>query len=199
VTEITIGIDFDNTIVCYDEVFRNSAIDKKMVKQDFPIKSKEKIRDYLHKSGKKDQWILLQGYVYGACIDAAQPFPRVIDFFRYCNEKDIKTVIISHKTVFPVYGPKYNLHNAARKWLKNYQLDQIVENIFFESTKKNKMNRIREVNCTHFIDDLPEFLAEKDFPAVVERIHFDPNYSQFNHKFRRLHSWQEIIDWIKKQ
>ena len=39
----------------------------------------------------------------------------------------------------------------------------------------NKIARIASVGCTHFIDDLPEFLGEPGFPAGVKKMLFDPN------------------------
>lgn len=196
---VIIGVDFDNTIVCYDGVFYEVAVEKKLVDRDSQMRSKEQIRDHLRKTGREDQWILLQGYVYGACMSKADPFPNAIDFFNRCREKQIQTAIISHKTLFPFAGPKYDLHSAAREWLSDHRLDQIVEKIFFEPTKKDKLDRIRQIDCTHFIDDLPEFLAETDFPTDVEKFHFDPNCSEFNHQFRRFRSWREVIEWIEKK
>jgi hypothetical protein len=46
--------------------------------------------------------------------------------------------------------------------------------VFFAETKQGKLQQIADLGCTHFIDDLPEFLLEPDFPAGVERILFDP-------------------------
>ena len=194
--DILIGIDFDNTIVCYDGVFYETAVERKMIGCDSQCRSKEQVRDYLRGIGKEDQWTLLQGYVYGTCMSRANPFPGVIDFFKLCREKQILTAVVSHKTLFPLNGPKYDLHYVARKWLGDHQIDQVVTQIHFEPTIKDKLHRIAQIGCTHFIDDLPEFLAEAYFPKGVERFHFDPNCSGFKHQFRRLHSWSEAIKWI---
>ena len=48
------------------------------------------------------------------------------------------------------------------------------DRVFFAETKQGKLDRIRELDCSHYIDDLPEFLLEPGFPAEVERILFDP-------------------------
>ena len=66
--DILIGIDFDNTIVCYDGVFYETAVERKMIGCDSQCRSKEQVRDYLRGIGKEDQWTLLQGYVYGTCM-----------------------------------------------------------------------------------------------------------------------------------
>jgi hypothetical protein len=53
------------------------------------------------------------------------------------------------------------------------------------------------MGCTHFIDDLPEFLAEPAFPPDVRRILFDPGdrYREET-RFTRLGSWAAIADLI---
>jgi len=46
--------------------------------------------------------------------------------------------------------------------------------VYFELTKADKLRRIEQLGCTYFIDDLPEFLTDPQFPAAVQRILFDP-------------------------
>ena len=187
-----IGVDFDNTIVCYDEVFYQAAVKQGLVPKDTPV-VKDAVRDYLRHCGKEDLWTELQGYVYGACMADAAPFPGVLDFFARCRQRGVPAYIISHKTRYPFRGRKYDLQQAALEWLKSKGLDG--DHVFLELTKEAKLKRIAEVGCTHFIDDLPEFLAESAFPSGVDRILFDPN----NHhpearRFHRFTSWQEIRD-----
>ena len=47
-----------------------------------------------------------------------------------------------------------------------------IENVFFESTRDEKLRRIAAAGCDIFIDDLEEVLADPNFPATVERILF---------------------------
>jgi hypothetical protein len=64
------------------------------------------------------------------------------------------------------------LHQAALAWLNRHDFHA---KVFLELTKADKLARIAAAGCTHFIDDLPEFLNETDFPENVRRILFDPN------------------------
>jgi hypothetical protein len=66
------------------------------------------------------------------------------------------------------------------------------ESVYFELTKAAKLGRIGQCGCTHFVDDLPEFLGEPGFPAGTQRILFDPNdlYAD-EQRFRRIQSWPE--------
>ena len=66
-----IGIDLDNTIVCYDHVVHRAAVARGLVPTDLPV-SKGAVRDYLRRCGHENTWIELQGYVYGSGMaDAA--------------------------------------------------------------------------------------------------------------------------------
>ncbi len=174
-----IGIDFDNTIVCYDRVFHLVALEQGVIPADLP-QTKEKVRDHLRAVGQEPVWTAMQGYVYGQRMGDVDPFPGVLEFLRACREQGIAAFIVSHKTRTPYAGPPYDLHAAALGWMEARGLfapDGIGlprEGVFLEPTKKDKLSRIGALGCTHFIDDLPEFLAETDFPAGVERIHFAP-------------------------
>jgi len=197
-SDLRIGVDFDNTIICYDEIFHKVAIENKLIPLELPP-NKGYIRNYLREKGNEDEWTKMQGYVYGIRLKDAKPFPGVIDFFLYCKQKNIFVYIVSHKTLYPYMGPKYDLHKAAYEWLKiqgfydSRKIGLSDENIFLEITKSEKIKRINELKCTHFIDDLPEFLGETNFPEFTNRILFDPN-NQHPKKsvYQRMTSWEEI-------
>jgi hypothetical protein len=175
-----IGVDFDNTIVCYDSLFHRVCRERSLIPADVPV-SKSEVRNYLRRVGREDDWTELQGYVYGARLNEADPFPGVIAFFETCREQGIEVTIISHKTQYPYAGAKYDLHRAAQEWLALqgfFDPERIglpPAKAFFESSKRAKLERIGQCGCTHYIDDLPEFLAEPGFPAAVRRVLFDPN------------------------
>lgn len=200
-----IGVDFDNTIVCYDEVFYQAAVEKGLIPEDVSI-NKGSVRDYLRAWGKEEAWTELQGVVYGVYIQYAPPFPGVTEFFKRCREHDIRIYIISHKTRYPFLGKTYDLHDAAHRWLQqNGFYDSEItglnrEQVYFELTKKEKIDRIAAVGCNYFIDDLPEFLKEPEFPEGVARILFDPNnHYPVNNNFLRTTSWKEIEKIILKE
>ena len=58
---------------------------------------------------------------------------------------------------------------------------------------EEKLRRIGATRCTHFIDDLPELLAEPAFPREAFRILFDPMDScEAPSGVGRVRSWKEI-------
>ncbi len=199
-----IGVDFDNTIICYDHAFHALALEKQLIPEGLP-RNKGRVRDYLHVHGREDDWTKLQGIIYGARLEEATPFSGVFDFFRFCREQNLRVFIISHKTRHPYLGPKYDLHQAAYQWLTLHgafdeaDLGLSMDNVFFELTREDKFHRIALERCTHFIDDLPEFLCEPAFPRQVVRLLFDPNG---NHRtangFERFSSWHLIHKKFQK-
>lgn len=192
-----IGIDFDNTIAGYGELFHRVAVEEGLVAADVAA-SKTGVRDALRQAGREDDWTALQGRVYGELIDSAPPFAGVIPFLRECRRREVVVAIISHRTRRPVLGPDVDLHAAARNWISQHLIDgesPLVNpsRVFFEVSREAKLRRIAQLGCTHFIDDLPEFLAETDFPQGVQRILFDP---ESRHEAPagalRAASWDEI-------
>ena len=175
-----IGIDFDNTIVSYDALFHKVALEQSLI----PLtvnKTKESVRDYLRKNNQEDVWIELQGYVYGQRMGEATAFPGVKEFINSAIDLGFTLYVISHKTVYPYKGPKYNLRHAALNWIES-QLAVSLEHVFFEDSIVLKLQRVAQQLCDYFIDDLPEVLEHECFPPSVEKILFSP----------RTKSWHEI-------
>lgn len=172
-----IGVDFDNTIACYEGIFHAHAVAQALIPADL-APGKEAVRDYLRAIGQEDRWTELQGYVYGPGMEAAPPYPGVLEFFARCRALGIPVSIISHRTRRPFLGPAYDLHTTARTWLERNRFFDPTGGglgeaaVFFELTKEAKLTRIATQGCTHFVDDLPEFLAEPAFPSGVRRLLF---------------------------
>ncbi len=174
-----IGVDLDNTIVCYDRLFHRLAVERGLVPADTPA-LKSAVRDYLRHAGAEDLWTELQGEVYGSRMVEAEPFPGALEFFTRCRAHGHAVCIISHRSQFPYAGPRYDLHQAARDWLEGrFFYDPGItlprQCVWLELSKQAKLARIAAAGCTHFIDDLPEFLAEPAFPPGVQKILFDPS------------------------
>ncbi|MFM7207023.1 MAG: haloacid dehalogenase-like hydrolase [Planctomycetaceae bacterium] len=174
-----IGVDFDNTIVRYDDVFGRVALDLGLVPPEAAT-SKTAVRDHLRSIGQEDRWTELQGIIYGPRMMDAELFPGVAEFFARCRAARTPVAIVSHRTRFPYLGERHDLHAAARDFLARHAFHDaerigLPENrVFFEETKEAKLARIAAVGCTTFIDDLPELLADPRFPNDVRRILFDP-------------------------
>ena len=197
-----IGIDFDNTIVCYDRIFHRIAMEKSLIPENLPV-SKGSVRDYLRAMDQEDIWTELQGYVYGARMVEADPFPGVYEFFAECRARGLSLFIISHRTRYPFLGEQYDLHESAYAWLKEYNFlngtqGLLTDNeVFFELTKSAKLERIGTTGCDCFIDDQQEFLSEPAFPIGTRKILFDPNEQHIENSLQRVSSWQELQELFR--
>ena len=192
---IRLGVDFDNTIISYDGVFHRVAVERGLIPETVGC-AKGEVRDWLRAGNREDDWTGLQGFVYGQMVPRCEPYAGVLAFFRAARAAGIKVFIVSHKTRYPYVGPKYDLHEAARAFItgqRMHELDLAKDRVFFEITKMDKLARIAMLGCTHFIDDLPEFLAEKTFPHGVQRILFDPAcLHEDETRFIRICHWNEL-------
>jgi len=193
---VRIGIDFDNTIVSYDSVFHRVALEKALIPKELTV-SKLSVRDHLRRAGLEQAWIEMQGYVYGARMDDAGLYPGVLDFLRWGRENGIAMYIISHKTKHPFAGPQYDLHIAARTWVRKHLSDGsrpylAADSMYFELTKDAKLARINALGCDVFIDDLPEIIEAPRFPGATEGILFDPDDHHLDSKLARVQNWQQL-------
>ncbi|MEE3258773.1 MAG: HAD family hydrolase [Candidatus Latescibacterota bacterium] len=177
---VHIGIDFDNTIAIYDKIFYRHAIALHAMPEDvYP--DKPSIRAYYWgRPGGREDWIELQGIVYGTKMREAAVAPGFLDFARWVASRNLEISIISHKTEYPAGGPRVSLHEAAWEWLEGngfFDGDGVGIDrgaVFFESERDGKLARIFARGCGVFIDDLPEIFAEPDFPSRVRAILYDP-------------------------
>ena len=195
-----IGIDFDNTIVCYDQLFHNLALERNLTPKNLPI-SKQAVRDYLREIGSEDVWIEMQGLGYGPRMGDALPYPGAIDLIRKLAKQNLPVAIVSHKTKTPYGGPPYDLHQAAFDWLnaQGFCSDTSLKSveIYFELSREDKFARIKSLGCSEFIDDLPEFLTAPEFPTGVNRVLFDPNDVNLdNEGYQRLQTWCDIGTYL---
>lgn len=203
-----IGIDFDNTIICYDQVFCNLAKTWALVEDDYQgTKSELKARIQALPEGDL-VWQKLQGKAYGEYITQAEMFAGFKDFIAACNADDnVEVFIVSHKTEFGHFDEKrISLRDASRQWLRDQGFfttpgQQIpLTNVYFETTREEKIERIKALKCTHFIDDLIEVLDSPLFPNNVERYLFQSQLDGEQAKAIKCYSnWNDIKNVIFKR
>lgn len=199
-----IGVDFDNTIAKYDALMHAIAVERGLISPSAG-KAKREIRDRIRSLPEGEiEWQKLQAIAYGPKIGEAEPTEGVLDFFRRCRTHDVPVYVVSHKTRYANHDDTgTDLREAALGWMEMVGLfDDTGAGlapgaVYFESTRQEKIDRVRALGCTHFIDDLEETFLEDSFPQGVERILFSPNAEQTEVKgVTRLASWEEIGDYL---
>lgn len=171
---VRIGIDLDNTIINYERAFANAAAALGLTHTDGL--GKTELRDRIRLDAGEDEWQRVQAHVYGPAIGDAEPYAGVEAFFEHANARGVPLVIVSHRSEFAAAAPHgTNLRTAARLWLETRGFVRAgVPEVFFESTRRGKCERIASTGCTLFIDDLSEVFEDPAFPEGVERWLFLP-------------------------
>jgi hypothetical protein len=197
---LRIGIDFDNTIIAYDDVFCTAAKAAGLIDPAFSG-GKQAVRDAIRLLPDGElAWQRLQGQVYGKGIAGAKMVAGVEAFLRHCRAEGCTVAIVSHKTEYGHFDPdRINLRSAALDWMAGRGLfdgDRGIAraNVYFESTRAEKLARIAALALTHFIDDLPEVLADPGFPPQVERILYAGRAQSAAAPFVCCPTWRDI-EW----
>ncbi len=199
-----IGIDFDNTIVGYDEVMYRIASQRGLVGSDGD-RTKRAVRDRIRRLPDGEiEWQKLQALAYGPLIVEARLLEGADEFIRRCRRAGIAVFIVSHKTRFANYDEtRTDLRAAAMEWMTGQRffepdgLDLGRGNVYFESTRADKIARIEQVGCSHFIDDLEEVFLEPSFPCGVQKILYAPEASLIPASGAiTMPSWQALCDYF---
>lgn len=189
-----IGLDFDNTLVCYDRLFHRLAAERGLIPPTLPA-GKRAVRDHLRACGREDDWTELQGLAYGPQITGAEPFPHAREFLTRCRAAGVAVAVVSHKTRWPYRGLPHDLHAAAFRFLAAHGFFRSdtglsPDRVYLEPTLEGKLARVAALGCDVYIDDLPEVLTAAAFPAGVRRVLFDPGdeYPDAS-AYERVRSW----------
>lgn len=175
-----IGIDLDNTIICYDRVFRTIGVERAMLPDLFEG-DKQAVRDHIRTLPDGEaQWTMLQAEVYGPRLGEAEPFPDVLDVLSTWRGHGHSLVIVSHKTRYAAAdrAQRHDLRRAALDWLHEngvtgHETAPVpVSDIHFADTRETKCLKISDLACDAFVDDLPEVFREPGFPDSVQGILF---------------------------
>jgi hypothetical protein len=199
---LRIGIDFDNTIIAYDHVF--CAVGKRcgLLDPEF-FGGKQAVRNAIRLSPEGELgWQRLQGQVYGKGLADATVVAGFEDFLRRCGDERCVVLVVSHKTEFGHFDPdRINLRTTALDWMAAKGLfagEHSISpaNVYFESTRAEKVGRIAALGLTHFIDDLKEVLTDPGFPPQIERILLGEGTPDANAPYASCPTWQSIEELV---
>jgi hypothetical protein len=195
---VLIGLDFDNTIVCYDKAITRLADEFFDLPPDLP-RTKLALRDFLRQTNREPEWTDFQGALYGPGMAYAEPFEQALETMQALKDMGHALCIVSHRSCRPYAGPAYDLHAAARGWVEERLANiSLIENgmAHFHETRGQKIAVIGNLGCRVFLDDLPEVLEDDKFPSACWAILFDPERSHAQSKSQRVGRWGEVPELL---
>jgi hypothetical protein len=199
-----VGIDFDNTLVSYDDLVHRAAVERGLIGTGTGI-VKRAVRDEIRRRPDGEiEWQKLQALVYGPLMPQARLIAGACDFVRACHGHGWAVYVVSHKTEFAGYDEtRTNLREAALRWMtaqRFFEADGLgleTSHVFFEGTRDSKIERIRSLGCTHFIDDLEEVFLEPGFPTRVRKLLYAPDaVRDVSSEIKVMPSWPAIHDYF---
>ena len=192
-----IGLDFDNTLANYDKVFKSLAIEKNLIPNNW-LGDKSSLKEYLfEKPNGEFSWQKLQGQVYGKYMHQADLFVGVKDFLKNCKIRSLPVCIVSHKTIYGIHDrSKVLLRKQALLWMRKKkffsELGLSENDVYFETTLEDKIKRINQLECSHFIDDLEEVLMNSSLSKTINKIHFSANTTKKNRDIVTFDNWRNF-------
>lgn len=169
-----VGLDLDNTIIDYSksvEVYSSANLET-------VFNNIFQIRAALKSANRDTDWQKAQAWLYTEGLEYAKVSEGATNLLERLRRDSTPVCIVSHKTLkTPQEFGHLDLRGPARLWLlKNivpFGID--LDLIYFESTRVEKIQRIIDLEITHFVDDLIEVLTDANFPKSVKRYLYDPH------------------------
>lgn len=189
-----IGLDLDNTLVCYDTLFYRLALERGLIDATCPPR-KQDIRDAVRREAGDAAWQALQGDAYGPRMCDAVFFSGVPEALRLWRTAGHELCIVSHKTRFSSVE-KFDLHSAALDFLRASALLRQgllhERDIYFCRTRDEKIDRIANLRCHVFVDDLPEIFLHPAFPRDTRQWFFAPRDKESVPQALTFSAWEDI-------
>ncbi len=195
-----IGLDLDNTVIDYSRAYRTIA-EKMGLPEGFV--DRESIRPLLRRSEDDDmEWQSFQSILYTDGLAFAQPAAGLHDFLNLCETLNVGVFIVSHKTSqTPVQFGARDLRAPALEWLLEHGIVPGYvqeEDVYFCSTRAEKVQTIATVGCDAFVDDLIEVLDHPDLPRDIIRFLYQLDAPVFDSPARAVQpaNFTSLTTWL---
>jgi hypothetical protein len=146
-----------------------------------------------------NNWLEVQEWLYTEGLKHAKLNAGVLALIRRLKELESPIFIVSHKTSYS-QNKRLNLIDPANNWLQT-NLENLLEenqiNVYFEESRRDKIQRISKLELTHFVDDLKEVFEEEMFPREVQKFLLSKQEDICEHKaWIRVGSITEILAYV---
>lgn len=195
-----IGIDIDNTIIDYTDSFIREARKIKGL-ENLISGSKSEIKLAVKNAVGETGWTEMQGNVYATAPIGLKIFRGFDLFLTNAVKLGFHIYYISHKTQFPILGPRIELRTPIYNFIKmNQLLHPHIEGatIQFHDSQEEKIRAIKSLNLDFFIDDLVEIVDLLQYDCVP--IHFMCTCNNLNNQYHLgFEDWTTIDEFVNKK
>ena len=197
-----IGLDLDNTIINYDCAFIVAA---KAFGLSLPddVKNKIALYEFLNHEGRGHIiWQKIQGQVYSRFISThACLFPGVKRFLLHSQLLGNEVFIVSHKTENGHFDKeKLPIRKIALDFLEDNGLIggqfPLVSGVYFGSSRKEKIEKIVNLNLDWFVDDLHEVILDLQSAELLNKVFFNSSHHNCLLMGSNLMT-HEASDWLQ--
>jgi hypothetical protein len=188
----TIVIDLDNTVAIYDDIIKKICNDKH-IKLPSGYNTKSSISSYLKRNGMNHIWTEFQGLCYGPMMQHAKVADAFIEYAAFAKGLGYSLILVSHKTQFPASGLNFDLRQAAKNWI-DLNLGSVFDEIFFENTFDNKIEKIHSINPDFLIDDLQAVLLKANLGKEKSFLINNVDAPIQSESFVNVGSWRNILE-----
>ena len=200
-----IGLDLDNTIIQYDKLFQQLAMESTWLTAPCP-KTKNEVRTALRRTEDGQvKWEQLQALAYGPRIQDAELSRGFHAFLEQATLCNIELCIISHKTEFAAqdFSKNCSLRRSAKSALEDWGVLGTHENMIshdqltFANTRSEKVSLIKAQKCDIFVDDLKEVFLDPHFSKNIKKIWFKGNTSENHQNWSICQDWSQVWEHVK--
>lgn len=168
-----IGFDLDNTIIDYSSSFRYLSEYLYGYTKNKKLLNKDNIKKFIIEKYDESKWTRVQGIIYSFLMEKAVINDKFFELLDFLEFKKYKILIISHRSIIPDSGDPYDLQLFAKRWI-NKNICEILEkkaieiDYFLLETYKKKIDMIKKISPSFFIDDLYNVCQDvKDFTNPI--------------------------------
>jgi len=197
----TIGIDLDNTIIDYELSI------EALCRDQYPTlslakNSKEELKSAITNSLGNKEWTRCQSLLYGRYIEFAELYSSSAKTIYSLQKSGWEVQIISHKTETSISSSRIPLREIAENWLleklspvfqSKYELKS---KIHFCNSIDEKINKILNLKCKAFVDDLHLVLSL--LPKDISRYWIFQNQSDDKNGITAVENWEDLYRIVLK-
>ena len=193
-----VGLDLDNTIIDYSQLFQKLLIEQAWCKEQPDSKQELKNVVVALENGQQ-KWEFLQWQAYGPRCSEARLSSGFLNFLEQGHQKKFQFCVLSHKTVFAsqdhrhIHPLRESAIQALDKWgVFSVPGSPLTQNdVHFADHREEKLSLIHKMGCDIFVDDLFEVLEHPQFPKTTKPIWFS-SQENINTSLKPYSCWDSV-------